>query len=185
MENTQTHRIVIGSAIRHLPIERPPSNPTFRVAVFDMLGDVELVMMAGGELYKLVPREVEALVMPFGKAVALLHEIGHLTGLPTVVARKEKRFYMKDVVSVGGVQSVTTERVQEYHLNGVDVEHLRGKKVAFIDDVISTGGSLRSLRELLHKINAELVAVMAVFTEGDTPHEGVISLGHLPLFHDK
>ncbi len=180
----KTHRVQIGRVVRHLPVERPPGKP-FQVAVFDMLGDHEVAKAAGTELVRRIPSGVQVLIMPNGKAQALLHVMGDQAQLPTVVARKETRFYMRDVVSVGGVQSMTTEQIQEYHLNGVDAERLRGKKVAFVDDVVSTRGSLRSLEELLRKVGAELVAVMAVFTEGDVEHEDVIHLGHLPLFHDE
>lgn len=179
----QTYRIQIGAVVRDLPIVALPGLP-FSVAVFNPLGDVEIIEAAGGELAKLIPSEIEALVMPDGKAQALLYEMGRLTRLPTVIARKEIKPYMKDVVSVGGVKSVTTERLQEYHLNGSDAARLRGKRVAFVDDVISTRGSLRSMQALLDKIDTNLVAIMAVFTEGHTPHTDVISLGHLPLFHN-
>jgi adenine/guanine phosphoribosyltransferase-like PRPP-binding protein len=54
-----------------------------------------------------------------------------------------------------------------------------------LDDVISTGSTLKALRLLMGTAAAQIVAEMAVFTEGDAsewPH--VIALGHLPVFSD-
>lgn len=183
MKKPRTHHIEIGGVVRDLLVGPVPNLPV-DVAFFDMLGDWEMAEAAAAELVKLIPPGVEALVMPNGKATSLLHAMGRLTGFPTIVARKEIRPHMRDVVSVGDVKSATTEGLQAYHLDGIDAERLRGKKVAFVDDVVSTRGSLRSLQALLDKIGGvELVAIMAVFTEGAKPHEDVISLGHLPLFH--
>ncbi len=177
----RTHRVQIGRVVRHLPVRSLEGVP-FRVAVFNLKTDVEIVKAAAAELAPLIPKGVEALVMPDGKALPLLYELGWLTGLPIVAAAKEIKPYMRDVVSVGDVKSVTTNRVQAYHFEGADVKRLRGKKVAFVDDVVSTRGSWRSMCELLLKVEAELVATLAVFTEGDVEHEDVIHLGHLPLF---
>jgi adenine phosphoribosyltransferase len=62
---------------------------------------------------------------------------------------------------------------------------VRGRQVALIDDVISTGSTLRGLRQLMALAEATVVAEMAVFTEG-SPQEWneIVALGHLPIFTD-
>jgi len=173
------HQIKLWAVTRNLPIREVA--PGIRVALFNLLGDWELTETAGRALADLIPDEVEALLMPDGKAQALLHVLGRQSLLPTFVARKERKPYMgENVVSVA-VKSITTNREQHLYLSEEDHKALRGKKVAFVDDVVSTGGTLEALKALTHAIGAEHIATLAVFTEG-IPREDVISLGHLPLF---
>jgi adenine phosphoribosyltransferase len=54
------------------------------------------------------------------------------------------------------------------------------RKVAIVDDVISTGSTLTALEQLVAKAGGTLVAKAAIFTEGDE-REDVIALGHLPI----
>jgi adenine phosphoribosyltransferase len=60
---------------------------------------------------------------------------------------------------------------------------VRGKKVALVDDVISTGSTLQGMRLVMQKAGAEIVAEAAIFTEGERAKwQNITSLGHLPLF---
>ena len=174
-----THHVRIGSVRRHLPIREVA--PGIKVALFNLLGDWQLAEEAGRELAKLIPAGVEALLMPDGKAQALLHVMGRASGLPTFVARKERKPYMGDPVVSVTLKSITTNRVQELFIGAEDVSALRGKRVAFVDDVVSTGGTLKALEALAKKIDVSHAATLAIFTEGK-PREDVIALGHLPLF---
>lgn len=174
-----THTITIGSVTRTLPVREVA--PGVRVALFNPLGDWELNEAIGAELAKRIPAEVEVLVMPDGKAQAILHTLGREAKLPTIVARKEHKPYMLAPVLKAAVKSITTQKEQALYLGADDAALLKGKKVAIVDDVVSTGGTLVAMKKLLEEAGAELVAVMAAFTEG-TPRTDVIALGHLPLF---
>jgi adenine phosphoribosyltransferase len=178
MNDHDHYGIKIGSVTRRLPILEVA--PNIRVAVFNLLGDWELTETAGQALAKLIPSGVEALLMPDGKAQALLHVMGRESKLPTFVARKEYKAYMGVTVSVE-VKSITTARLQVLHLSEEDYKALHGKRIAFVDDVVSTGGTLEALKGLAKVIGATHAATLAVFTEG-TRREDVIALGHLPLF---
>jgi adenine phosphoribosyltransferase len=60
---------------------------------------------------------------------------------------------------------------------------VRGKRVALVDDVISTGSTLEGMRKVMDLAGAGIVAEAAVFTEGDpSDWKHIIALGHLPLF---
>ena len=174
-----THRIEIGGIIRDLPVREVA--PGIKVALFNPLGDWEITEAAGRALAELVPEGTEALVMPDGKATALLHVLGRETGLPTYVARKEKKPYMAEPVVEVSVKSITTGRVQHLFLGAEDAEALAEKTVAVVDDVVSSGGTLKAMSTLLTLVSARYASTLAVFTE-DTERDDVISLGHLPLF---
>ncbi len=63
---------------------------------------------------------------------------------------------------------------------------MQDKRVALIDDVISTGSTLQGMRLIMHKAGAEIVAEAAIFTEGDRAQwHGIIALGHLPVWVDQ
>ena len=176
---TDQHRIDIAGVRRDLPIREVSVG--VRVALFDILGDTELTEVAGIALAKLLPKEVDALIMPEGKALALLHVVSRESGLTSVVGRKERKPYMEQPVFSTSYRSVTTDREQTLYLGADAAGKLRGKKVAFVDDVVSSGGTLDVATKLVAEAGGELVAILAVFTEG-TPRSDIISLGHLPLF---
>ena len=81
------------------------------------------------------------------------------------------------------VKSITTEKVQVLCLDGEDAEYLRGKRVLIVDDVISTGESLKALEALVEKAGGNIVGRMAILAEGDaTKRDDIIYLEKLPLF---
>ena len=174
----RTYPVEIAGVRRELPIVQV--GPGVAVALLNLLGDTELTEAAAEALSKRLPPEVEVLVTPEVKAVPLAHALSRITGKPYVVARKTEKPYMINPVS-RQVLSITTGKPQLLVLDGADIPRVRGKKVAIVDDVVSTGSTLAGLRELIESVGGEVVAVLAVFTEG-TPRQDVVALGHLPLF---
>lgn len=172
-----THRVVIGGLERDLQVV---SVGAVAVALLNLLGDTELTEAAAEELARRIPPEVETLVTPEVKAVPLAHAISVRTKIPYVVARKTEKPYMVGAIKKT-VVSITTGKPQELVIDGSDIDRLRGRRVAVVDDVVSTGGTLQGLRELLTEVGAEVIATLAVFTEG-AERQDVIALGHLPLF---
>lgn len=175
----ETHRVVIGNLERNLPICEVA--PGVRVALFNSLGDWEMIEAAGRLLMQRMPPGIEALIMPDGKAQALLHVVARETRLPSFVARKEHKSYMEKVVVSITRNSITTSREQRLYLSGEDMMRLRNKRVMMVDDVVSTGGTLETIQDLLILCGATFAGAMAVFTEG-RERDDVIALGHLPLF---
>jgi adenine phosphoribosyltransferase len=174
----RTYPVEIAGVRRELPIVQV--GPDVAVALLNLLGDTELTEAAAEELAKRLPEEAETLVTPEVKAVPLAHALSRITGKPYVVARKTEKPYMINPIS-RQVLSITTGKPQLLVLDGADIPLIRGRKVAIVDDVVSTGSTLAGLRELIESVGGQVVAVLAVFTEG-TPRQDVIALGHLPLF---
>jgi adenine phosphoribosyltransferase len=176
------HTVQIGAATRDLPIFKVA--PGVNIAIFNMLGDTEIVETAADELAKLMPPATDALVVPEVKAIPLGHALSVRTGLPLVVVRKFRKPYMGACLETT-VHSITTGKPQTLYVDGRDMPLIQGKKVTIVDDVISTGSTLNGLLEMMRVANADVVGEMAVFTEG--PADAwldVIRLGHLPLFED-
>ncbi|WP_425147105.1 phosphoribosyltransferase family protein [Deinococcus sp.] len=174
----KTFEVRVGSVTRVLPIVEVA--PGVNIALFNMLGDTEVTEAAGKELARLLPASIDVLVTPEVKAVSLAHVISRESGKPYIVIRKTQKPYMVSPVA-REVVSITTGKPQLLVLDGMDVEKIRGKKVAIVDDVVSSGGTLASLRQIIEEVGGEVAAVVAVFTEGQERPE-VTALGHLPLF---
>ena len=65
------------------------------------------------------------------------------------------------------VKSITTQGVQTLVLDQTDAELIHGKRIVIVDDVISTGESLRAMEELVNEAGGIIVGKMAVLAEGD------------------
>ena len=126
---------------RRLPLIQV--KPDLWIASFVMLGDTQLVNVCAGALAaRLAGYDFDFLVGPEAKAVPLLHALSAILGhRQYIVCRKSVKSYMQDPLIVE-TQSITTEGVQTLVLDGVDAARLRGKRVAVVDDVVSTGGSI-------------------------------------------
>ena len=179
--NRQVHVLEIGPVRRELPLFEV--KPGLSIAVLNILGDVELVETAAEALApRLEPLGPAALITPEAKSIPLVYALAARLALPYVVLRKSYKSYMGDALSVS-TNSITTGTQQSLYLDEKDRELIGAAPVALIDDVISTGSTLRAMQALMQRANAEIVAEAAICTEG-SPEDwpGVIALGHLPLF---
>ena len=61
---------------------------------------------------------------------------------------------------------------------------MKGKRVLIVDDVISTGESLKSIELLVNKAGGNIVGRMAVLAEGGAAdRDDIIFLEKLPVFN--
>ena len=159
-----------------------PISEEMAFASFVVLGDTELVSACAPELAAKIG-EVDAIVTAEAKGIALAYEVSKELGHKEfIVARKSTKSYMKDVVSAS-VHSITTAGEQHLYLDGKDADKIRGKRVCLLDDVISTGGSLKALDELAEQTQCTIVGQAAVLAEGDAAQrKDIIFLEPLPLF---
>jgi adenine phosphoribosyltransferase len=177
------YRINIEGLERDLPL--CPISDKLYIGAFVLFGDVELTEHCAKELYKKAP-EHDVMITAESKGIPLIHAMCKASGKNRyVLARKSVKLYMKDVVSCE-TKSITTGAVQTLYIDGDDAEYLKGKRVLIVDDVISTGGSLLSLENLVLQSGGEIVGKMAILAEGDaTTRDDIIYLQKLPLFDNE
>jgi adenine phosphoribosyltransferase len=175
------YELKVAGCTRQLPII--PISPTLAIAGFVILGDVELVGNAARELVKKVPAGTDYLVAAETKGIPLVHEMARLMGVPRyVVARKSIKAYMEHPLVVED-ESITTKGKQILVLQDADIDLIRGKNVLLVDDVISTGGSMKALEELVTKAGAKVMGRQAILAEGDSiGRRDITVLADLPLF---
>ena len=176
-----TYEIDIAGLKRDLPICKV--NDDLSIGAFVIFGDVELTVHCAAELLKRAP-EYDYLIAPEAKAIPLLYEMARQSGAEKYfLARKKAKAYMQGVLTLN-VQSITTQGVQTLVLDAEDAKQLKDKRVLILDDVISTGESLRAMEELCRQVGAIVVGKMAVLAEGDAINrDDIIVLGQLPLFN--
>lgn len=139
-----------------------PLKDGLSIASFVILGDVELSVNCAAELLKRVPPH-DIMITAESKGIPLLHEMARQSGATEyLVARKSPKLYMSSFFSVE-VQSITTERRQTLYLDGADAKLLEGKRVLIVDDVISTGESMKAVEALIEKAGGQLAGRAAIF----------------------
>ena len=68
-------------------------------------------------------------------------------------------------------------------MDSKDAEKIKGKKIALVDDVISTGESMNALESLVEKAGGKVVQKLAILAEGDAAdRDDIIYLEKLPIF---
>jgi adenine phosphoribosyltransferase len=181
MPNRETYVVNIEGVTRELRLFAVA--PQLRIAVFNLLGDTEIVSAAAqGLAARLKDIEADTLVTAETKSIPLIYHLALLTGKSWVVLRKEYKPYMGEALSAETL-SITTGKPQTLYLDEKDQQVLRGKRVILVDDVISTGSTLQGMKLLMDKVGAQVVVEAAVFTEGERAKwKDIIALGHLPLF---
>jgi len=183
MTKRQVHTVKIAGLTRDLPLFEVA--PGVRIAIFNMLGDTEVVQAAAKALAKRIPKEAQTLVTAEAKSIPLAHALSVESGLPYVVLRKAYKPYMGVAVSAETL-SITTGQPQTLYLDEKDHSLVDGRNIVLVDDVISTGSTLQGMRLILEKAGGQIIATMAVFTEGERAKwKEIIALGHLPLFVDE
>lgn len=162
-------------------LKKFPVSDTLDIAAFILFGDVELTEACAKALLEKVP-EFDYIVTPEAKSIPLAYEMSRLSGKKYIVARKGIKVYMDRPECVDD-SSLTTQSSQNLYLGHEDGDLLAGKRTLIVDDVISTGGSLLALKELLAKFDANVVASCAPLAEGDAGNRNdIIFLEKLPLF---
>ena len=170
----------VAGLTRDLPI--CPVNENLYIAGFVIFGDPELTECCARELLKKAP-EYDYIITAEAKGIPLAHEMARQAGdARYILARKGPKLYMQDIISVT-VNSITTAKEQKLYLDGADAKRLRGKRVLIVDDVISTGESLKALEALVEYAGGEICGRMAILAEGDAQdRRDLIYLEKLPLF---
>ena len=174
--------ITVAGVHRRLPVV--PINENMSIAGFVIFGDTDVVEPCARALAAKLPKETEVLVTAEAKSIPLIHEMARQSGAKTYfIARKGMKVYLTDPIPVT-VHSITTQHEQDLYLSGEDAARIRGKRILIVDDVISTGDSLKAMEELVVDAGGTVAGRMAVLAEGDAQNrDDIIYLNPLPLFN--
>lgn len=174
------YEMKVAGLDRKLPI--CPLSDKLSIAGFVIFGDQALTVACAEQLLEKAP-DFDYLITAEAKGIPLAHEMARQRGDESYfVARKATKLYMTDIFGVE-VRSITTDRVQHLYLDGEDAKLMQGKRILIVDDVISTGESLRAVEELVKAAGGIICGRMAILAEGDAAErEDILFLEKLPLF---
>ena len=177
-----SYELDLGGLSLSLPVVRVA--PGLHIASFVLLGNVTLANHCARLLAdRLRGVAFDYLVCPEAKVLPLAQSLCTELGLAEyVVLRKDAKGYMVHPMEAD-VQSITTRKLQHLVIDGPDADKLRGKRVVFLDDVVSTGGTFHAMEKLLEPLGVRIVAYAAALREGDGFSDpALIHLGELPTF---
>ncbi len=175
------YELHVAGLKRQLPVLNV--SDTLAIAGFVILGDTEMVEKTAAELVQKVPAETEYLLVAETKGIPLAHAMARMLHMERyIVARKSVKAYMEHPLIVED-QSITTAGKQILCLQDEDIQRVKGHRILLVDDVISTGGSMKAMENLVEKAGGEVVGKMAILAEGDAMgRKDITVLANLPLF---
>jgi adenine phosphoribosyltransferase len=179
----------VGSQELHIPLV-PLSDDLTIALLITVDHGVGFASQAGRDLSeRLAPFNAEIVASVATMGIPLAIEVTRALGLDDyVILHKTPKIHLADAIAEP-VRSITTDKEQRLLFDRARVAAVRGRRVALVDDVISTGGSIRAALNLLRSIDAEPVVIGALVTEGSAWREtlgadaGLVrALGKIPLF---
>jgi len=174
----QTYDLHVAGTVRRLPLIQVA--PDTWIAYYYSLGDTEVIHRAAKILSPKLA-QCEVLITTEAKGIPLAHALATELGLaPYVVCRKEKRSFMVTPLEAR-YKPITATSEQQLYLDGRDAEKLRRRRVGLVDDIVSTGETLKAMSSIVDQAGGRAVANAALLCEGaDRPD--VYHTGILPIF---
>ena len=189
MSGDRTYTVRVGSQELELPLVAIADDLTIALLISVDLG-IRFAGRAGDELaVMLSPADPEIVVSVATMGIPLAIEVTRALGLDDyVILHKTPKIHLSDAVTEP-VTSITTSVPQRLLLDRVRIPAVAGRRVAVVDDVISTGASMKAALDLLRRVDADPVVVGTLVTEGSAwrdilgPDAGLVrALGVIPLF---
>jgi adenine phosphoribosyltransferase len=189
MAADRTYRTSVGSQVLDLPLVPLADDLTIALLICVDLG-VSFAEVAGRELAELMrPADPEIVVSVATMGIPLAIEASRALGLDDyVILHKTPKIHLGETWSEP-VHSITTDASQRLRMDPARVPAVRGKRVAVVDDVISTGASTLAALRLVRRIGGDPVVIGTLMTEGSgwrtalgEDAANVRALGSMPLF---
>jgi adenine phosphoribosyltransferase len=185
----RTYSVDIGTQRVDLPLVSLNENLALALLITVDMG-VEFMSQAGSELAEILrPYNVDIVATVATMGIPVAVEVTRHLGLDQyVILHKTPKIHLADAVSET-VRSITTDAEQRLLFDRARIKDVEGKRVAIVDDVISTGASTGTALRLLRGVGAEVVVIGTLVTEaslwrtslGDDA-QMVRALGSIPVF---
>jgi len=189
VERDGTHTTVVGSQLIDLPLVRIADDLAIAllITVDHGVGFTERAARELADMLRDLNVDIVASVATMGIPLAI--EVTRALGLDDyLIFQKTPKIHLSDAITEP-VKSITTGGTQKLLFDRARVAVAAGRRVALVDDVISTGASIRAALRLLRTVGAEPVAIGVLLTEAQAwrptlgdDSELVRSLGAIPLF---
>jgi adenine phosphoribosyltransferase len=185
----RTFSVEIGTQRVELPIVSLNDHLALALLITVDMG-VEFMSRAGAELAEIIrPYDVQIVATVATMGIPLVVEVTRHLGLDQyVILHKTPKIHLADAVSEP-VRSITTDAEQRLLFDRARIKDVKGKRVAIVDDVISTGASTGAALRLLRGVGADIVVIGTLVTEASLWRDAlgedaqrVRALGSIPVF---
>lgn len=178
------------SISENLTLELPlVKTSNFAYYSFNLMGMTKWNRIIGDEIYKRIIKhkfgqQINAIITVESKSIGLVQVVSELLNVEKyTIIRKSKKSYMIEPVEIKSSTIISGEC--SYWVDLADLSLLRNKNILIIDDVISSGGTLKAIMKALDFVGMRPILLACALTEGTkwSIYEGidVISCGHLPI----
>jgi adenine phosphoribosyltransferase len=183
------YSVDIGSQRVDLPVVSLNENLALALLITVDMG-IAFMAKAGEELAEvLAPYDLDVVATVATMGIPLAVEVTRYLGLDQyVVLHKTPKIHLADAISET-VRSITTDAEQRLLFDRARLGDVRNKRVAIVDDVISTGASTGATLRLLRGVGAHVVAIGTLVTEASLWRAAlgedatmVRALGSIPVF---
>jgi adenine phosphoribosyltransferase len=184
-----TYVAQVGSQQATLPII--PVSDDLSIALMMVIDHgVSFVETAGRELAEhFADARPDIVVAPATLGIPVAIAVTRALGLDDyLILQKTRKVHLGDALEAP-VHAITSTSSAALLLDRARLPAVQGKRVLFVDDVISTGSSSGAALALLESAGAEVVGIGALLAEGDgwpgalLPYEDrLFALGRIPLF---
>jgi adenine/guanine phosphoribosyltransferase-like PRPP-binding protein len=184
-----SYSVDIGTQRVDLPVVSLNDNLALALLITVDMG-VSFMAQAGAELAEiLAPYDVDIVATVATMGIPLAVEVTRHLGLDQyVVLHKTPKIHLADAVSEK-VRSITTDAEQRLLFDRARIGDVEGRRVAIVDDVISTGASTGATLRLLRGVGANVVTIGTLVTEAGLWRSAlgddatmVRALGSIPVF---
>lgn len=185
----ETYTAQMGS--QHVTLPVIPVSDDLSIALMMVIDQpVSVIETAGRELAAhFAGAAPDIVVAPATLGIPVAIEVTRALGLDDyVILQKTRKVHLGDALEAP-VHAITSTSSASLLLDRARLDDIRGRRVLFVDDVISTGSSSGAALALLEQEGADIVGVGALLAEGDGWPDALASyadrlfaLGRIPLF---
>lgn len=167
----------------HAPLKRPITGSPVDIVYLNFRDNDSLVNEAAKELAKKIPKDTQLIVIIGDKANGLGVLTAFHAKLPWIILTGKD--IPEEPIKTLSYHSVTSGHkkmsIYKDQLNKID-----GKKIVILDDLVSSGNTMKVALKLLQESSAIVLKLICAFTEENnrTQLEGyaLAKIGHLPVF---
>lgn len=183
------HLAQVGSQQIALPIV--PVSDALSIALMIVVDHgVRFVDTAGEELAAhFADADIDIVVAPATLGIPIAMAVTRALGLDDyLILQKSRKVHLGDALEAP-VHAITSTTSSALLLDRARLHAVQGKRVLFVDDVISTGSSVTAALALLESAGAVIAGIGTLLAEGDgwpdalLPYQDrLVTLGRIPLF---
>lgn len=155
-----TNTPLLRASLRQAPVVRLKGYDYFVHPITDGIPrlDAALLSEVTEALCNHMPPDADVILTPEAMGIPLASGVGLKTGKPFTVARKRAYGLPGEII----VEQRTGYGASRLHVHGIK----SGDRVVIVDDVVSTGGTLRAIVRACREAKADVLAALVVVNKG-------------------